>query len=62
MIGKDTLNYQIAYGNGIARYTGDAATLGLNAQPRSATDLRLKALPVFAPWISYQHYWTKSVR
>jgi len=22
----------------------------------------LKALPVFAPWISYQHYWSKSVR
>ena len=59
---KDTLNYQVAYGNGIARYTGDAATLGLDAQPRSATDLRLKALPVFAPWISYQHYWNKSVR
>jgi hypothetical protein len=62
IVGKDTLNYQVAYGNGIARYTGDAATLGLDAQPRSATDLRLKALPVFAPWISYQHYWTKSVR
>jgi len=62
IIGKDTLNYQVAYGNGIARYTGDAATLGLDAQPRSATDLRLKALPVFAPWISYQHYWAKSVR
>ena len=62
MFGRDTLNYQVAYGNGIARYTGDAASLGLDAQPRSATDLRLKALPVFAPWISYQHYWTKSVR
>jgi hypothetical protein len=61
-VGKDTLNYQVAYGNGIARYTGDAATLGLDAQPRSATDLRLKALPVFAPWISYQHYWTKFIR
>jgi hypothetical protein len=62
MVGKDTLNYQVAYGNGIARYTGDAASLGLDAQPRSAIDLRLKALPVFAPWISYQHYWTRSVR
>lgn len=62
IVGKDTLNYQVAYGNGIARYTGDAATLGLDSQPRSTTDLRLKALPVFAPWISYQHYWSKSVR
>jgi outer membrane DcaP-like protein len=62
IVGKDTLNYQVAYGNGIARYTGDAATLGLDAQPRSSTDLRLKALPVFAPWISYQHYWSRSIR
>jgi DcaP outer membrane protein len=62
VVGHDTLNYQVAYGNGIARYTGDAAFLGLDAQPRSETDLSLKALPVFAPWISYQHHWTRSVR
>jgi DcaP outer membrane protein len=60
--GRDTLNYQVAYGNGIARYTGDAAFLGLDAAPRTQTDLTLKALPVFAPWISYQHHWTRSVR
>jgi hypothetical protein len=62
VVGRDTINYQVAYGNGIARYTGDAAFLGLDAQPRSATDLTLKALPVFAPWVSYQHHWTRSVR
>ena len=62
VVGRDTLNYQVAYGNGIARYTGDAATLGLDAAPRTLTDLTLKALPTFAPWISYQHFWTKSVR
>lgn len=45
--GRDTLNYQAAYGDGIARYTGDAAFLGLDAQQRSNTDLTLKALPVF---------------
>jgi DcaP outer membrane protein len=60
--GRDTVNWQLAYGNGIARYTGDGFGLGLDAQPRSATDLSLKALPVFAPWVSYQHYWTRSVR
>jgi hypothetical protein len=59
---RDTINWQLAYGNGIARYTGDGAFLGLDAQPRSATDLSLKALPVFAPWVSYQHHWTRSVR
>ncbi|HEX3437027.1 MAG TPA: DcaP family trimeric outer membrane transporter [Pseudacidobacterium sp.] len=62
VVGRDVLNYQVAYGNGIARYTGDGATLGLDAQPRTATDLTLKALPVFAPWVSYQHHWTRSVR
>jgi hypothetical protein len=25
-------------------------------------DLTLKALPTFAPWVSYQHNWTRSVR
>ena len=62
VVGRDTVNYQVAYGNGIARYTGDAATLGLDAAPRTQTDLTLKALPTFAPWISYQHFWNKSVR
>lgn len=61
-LGRDTLNYQVAYGNGIARYTGDAATLGLDAAPRMQTDLTLKALPTFAPWISYQHFWNESLR
>lgn len=62
IVGRDTLNYQVAYGNGISRYMGDTATLGLDAAPRSALDLSLKALPLFAPWISYQHHWTRSVR
>ena len=62
IIGRDTLNYQIAYGNGIARYVSDTAGAGLDAAPRANTDLTLKALPTFAPWISYQHYWTRSVR
>jgi len=62
VVGRDSVNYQVAYGNGIARYTGDAATLGLDAAPRTQTDLTLKALPTLAPWISYQHFWNKSVR
>ena len=62
VVGRDTLNYQVAYGNGIATYTGDGFGLGLDAQPRSAVDLTLKALPTFAPWVSYQHNWTRSIR
>jgi len=60
--GRDALNYQVAYGNGISRYAGDTGGLGLDAAPRTQTDLTLKALPLFAPWISYQHWWTRSVR
>ena len=60
--GRDTVNWQLVYGNGIAKYTGDGFGLGLDAQPRSTADLSLKALPVFAPWVSYQHHWTSSVR
>lgn len=59
---RDTVNYQVAYGNGISKYASDTAGLGLDAAPRTQTDLTLKALPLFAPWISYQHYWTRSVR
>ncbi len=59
---RDTVNYQVAYGNGISKYANDTAGQGLDAAPRTQADLTLKALPLFAPWISYQHYWTRSVR
>ena len=46
VVGRDTLNYQVAYGNGISRYAGDTGFgLGLDAHPRSDADLTLKALP-----------------
>ena len=60
--GRDAVNYQVAYGNGISRYAGDTGGLGLDAAPRTQTDLTLKALPLFAPWISYQHWWSRAVR
>jgi len=60
--GRDAINYQVAYGNGIARYGGDTGALGLDAAPRSQTDLTLKALPMFAPWVSYQHWWSRNIR
>jgi hypothetical protein len=60
--GRDAINYQVAYGNGISRYEGDTGGLGLDAAPRSQTDVTLKALPLFAPWVSYQHWWARSFR
>ena len=60
--GRDNVVYQVAYGNGISRYVRDTGGLGLDAAPRTETDLTLKALPLFGPYIGYQHYWTRSVR
>ena len=59
---RDNIVYQVAYGNGISRYVRDVQGLGLDAAPRAETDLTLKALPLFAPYFSYQHHWTRSVR
>ncbi|HEX7288516.1 MAG TPA: DcaP family trimeric outer membrane transporter [Candidatus Angelobacter sp.] len=60
--GKDSIVIQLAYGNGISRYVGDTAPLGLDAAPKSQTNLSLVALPLFATYGSYQHYWTPGVR
>jgi hypothetical protein len=58
----DNIVLGLAYGHGMARYVGDTAGLGLDAAPKSRTDLSLRALPLFATYGSYQHYWSPSVR
>jgi hypothetical protein len=60
--GKDNFVLQVAYGDGISRYVGDTAPLGLDAAPRNQTDLALRALPLFATNGSYQHYWSPVLR
>jgi hypothetical protein len=60
--GRDAFVAQAAYGHGIARYVGDTAPLGLDAAPKSLTNLSLEALPLLATYGSYQHYWIPSVR
>lgn len=60
--GRDSLVAQVAYGHGISRYVGDTAPLGLDAAPRSPTNLSLEALPLFGTYGSYQHYWVPNVR
>jgi DcaP outer membrane protein len=60
--GMDNIVLGLAYGHGIARYVGDTAPLGLDAAPRSQTNLSLRALPLFATYGSYQHYWSPAVR
>jgi hypothetical protein len=60
--GYDSIVAQVAYGHGISRYVGDTAGLGLDAAPISATNLSLRALPLFGTYASYQHYWTPVLR
>jgi hypothetical protein len=60
--GKDNLTFQAAYGRGISRYINDTSGLGLDASIKSLTDPSLRSLPIFAPYVGYQHYWSKSVR
>ena len=60
--GRDNVTYQLAYGHGISKYVGDTSGLGLDAAFRSPTDTSLRSLPIFAPFVGYQHYWSKSVR
>jgi hypothetical protein len=60
--GQDNFVLGVAYGHGMARYVGDTAGLNVDAAPKRATDLSLRALPVFATYGSYQHYWSPVVR
>lgn len=62
VFGRDSIVLGIAYGEGIARYVGDTAGLGLDAAPESPTDLSLQALPLTAAYGSYQHYWNPRLR
>jgi hypothetical protein len=60
--GKNNIVLGVAYGEGMARYVGDTAGLALDAATESQTDLSLKALPLFATYGSYQHYWSPDLR
>jgi hypothetical protein len=51
-VGSDALRFQLAYGDGLARYHG-----GLSAAPDG--NGRLEAIPSLAAMISYQHYWNE---
>jgi len=62
VFGRDNVVLGMAYGHGISRYAGDTAVLGLDAAPRSQTNLSLRSLPLFATYGSYQHFWTPVLR
>jgi hypothetical protein len=56
----DKLTWQLAYGEGIARYVNDLGGQSLDAAPDGAGNL--KALPVFATMAGYTHQWSKQFR
>lgn len=60
--GNDNLTFGVLYGEGIGAYIDDTQGLGLDAAPDSVTDPDLNAIPAFAAWAGYQHWWAKSLR
>jgi hypothetical protein len=57
---KDSIQFQGAYGEGIGRYIQGLIGTGSDAAPDSSGDF--KALPAGAFVVSYQHWWTDTLR
>jgi hypothetical protein len=53
---------QVAYGHGIERYINDTSGLGIDAAVSTVPEPHLQALPVFATYGAYQHWWTPKLR
>jgi DcaP outer membrane protein len=60
--GKDTVVYQVAYGNGIERYINDTSGLGIDAAVTSVQNPHLRPLPVIATYGALQHFWIPQLR
>jgi hypothetical protein len=54
---RDQFFWQLNYGEGIGRYINDLGTLG-GQDAIFAPNGDLKPLPVFAGYVSYQHWWS----
>jgi hypothetical protein len=60
--GKNTIVYQIAYGNGIEHYINDTSGLGIDAAVSSLQSPHIQALPVVATYGALQHFWAERLR
>jgi hypothetical protein len=58
--GEDDFRFQLAYGEGIARYVEDLRGLGLDAAPDASGDL--EALPTYGGFLGYRHHWNEALR
>jgi len=57
---KDLIMFQVAYGEGIARYIQDISGVGMDLVPAKG-DSTLKPLPVWGFYGAVQHNWTPTV-
>lgn len=53
---RDRLLWQLTYGEGIGRYVNDTGTVG-GLDAIFAPDGDLEAFPIWAGYVSYQHWW-----
>jgi len=58
---NDQFLWQLIYGDGIGRYINDLGTIG-GQDAVFSPDGELKSLPVFAGYLSYQHWWNERWR
>ena len=58
---RDQFLWQLTYGEGIGRYINDLSTVG-GQDAVFDPDGNLKALPVFAGYVSFQHWWREKWR
>ncbi len=57
---QDFLLWQLTWGKGIGRYINDLNTIGGGDAVFDPED-KLRALPIFAGYVSYQHSWPKAL-
>lgn len=58
---KDKFLWQLTYGDGVGRYLNDLGTIG-GQDAIFSPDGDLKTWPVFAGYLSYQHWWKSNWR
>ena len=58
--GKDNIQFQGTYGDGVGRYIQGLIGTGSDAAPDSSGDF--EALPAGAIFVSFQHWWTDTLR
>ncbi len=59
-LGQDNIQFQATYGDGVGRYIQGLIGTGSDAAPSASGEF--EALPAVAAFLSYQHWWTDTLR